>query len=231
MPLSAISENLQVAIVAVEDRRFVQHKGVDWRGTTRALLSNAQGDAGQQGGSTITQQYVKNYLFLVQAQTDAERADAIASTPGRKLREAKLALTLEQHETKDDILAGYLNLVAFLPSTYGAEATAERLFGIHAADLDLPQAALMAGMVNNPNKYDPLDKDHVTDAKGPARHRARHPATRTARSPRASVTRPSPLRSTSRTARRSPAGACRHATPRSTATSASTSWTTWPTPG
>jgi membrane peptidoglycan carboxypeptidase len=165
VPLSAISENLQVAIVAVEDRRFVQHKGVDWRGTTRALLSNAQGDAGQQGGSTITQQYVKNYLFLVQAQTDAQRADAIASTPGRKLREAKLALTLEQHETKDDILAGYLNLVAFLPSTYGAEATAERLFGIHAADLDLPQAALMAGMVNNPNKYDPLDKDHVTDAK------------------------------------------------------------------
>ncbi len=165
VPLSAISENLQVAIVAVEDRRFVQHKGVDWRGTTRALLSNAQGDTGQQGGSTITQQYVKNYLFLVQAQTDAERADAIASTPGRKLREAKLALTLEQHETKDDILAGYLNLVAFLPSTYGAEATAERLFGIHAADLDLPQAALMAGMVNNPNKYDPLDKDHVTDAK------------------------------------------------------------------
>ena len=154
-----------MAIVAVEDRRFVQHKGVDWRGTTRALLSNAQGDAGQQGGSTITQQYVKNYLFLVQAQTDAQRADAIASTPGRKLREAKLALTLEQHETKDDILAGYLNLVAFLPSTYGAEATAERLFGIHAADLDLPQAALMAGMVNNPNKYDPLDPDHVTDAK------------------------------------------------------------------
>ncbi len=165
VPLSSISENLQVAIVAVEDRRFVTHKGVDWRGTTRALLSNAQGDSGQQGGSTITQQYVKNYLFLVQAQTDAQRADAIASTPGRKLREAKLALTLEQHETKDDILAGYLNLVAFLPSTYGAEATAERLFGVHAADLDLPQAALMAGMVNNPNKYDPLDKDHVTDAK------------------------------------------------------------------
>ncbi len=166
VPLSAISNNLQVAIVAVEDRRFVSHKGVDWRGTTRALLSNAQGDStGQQGGSTITQQYVKNYLFLVQAQTDAQRADAIAGTPGRKLREAKLALTLEQHETKEDILAGYLNLVAFLPSTYGAEAAAERMFGVHAADLTLPQAALMAGMVNNPNKYDPFNPDRVNDAK------------------------------------------------------------------
>ena len=164
VPLSSISQNLQVAIVAVEDRRFYTHHGVDWRGTVRALLSNAQGSAGQQGGSTLTQQYVKNYLFLVQAKTDAQRADAIATTPGRKLREAKLALTLEQHETKDDILAGYLNLVAFLPSTYGAEATAERLFGVHAADLTLTQAALMAGMVNNPNKYNPLDPDHVTDA-------------------------------------------------------------------
>ncbi len=164
VPLSAISQNLQVAITTVEDRRFRTHHGVDWRGTVRALLSNAQGDTAQQGGSTLTQQYVKNYLFLVQATNDAQRADAIATTPGRKLREAKLALTLEQHETKDDILAGYLNLVAFLPSTYGAEAAAERLFGVHAADLTLPQAALMAGMVNNPNKYDPLDPDHVTDA-------------------------------------------------------------------
>ncbi|MET3807133.1 membrane peptidoglycan carboxypeptidase [Nakamurella sp. UYEF19] len=164
VPLSSISENLQVAVIAVEDRRFVTHKGVDWRGTIRALLSNAQGASGQQGGSTITQQYVKNYLFLVQAKTDAERADAIATTPGRKLREAKLALTLEQHETKDDILAGYLNLVAFLPNTYGAEAAAQRLFGVNASDLTLPQAALMAGMVNNPNKFDPTNPDHVTDA-------------------------------------------------------------------
>lgn len=164
VPLSAISPNLQVAIIAVEDRRFVTHHGVDWRGTVRALLNNAQGDTAQQGGSTLTQQYVKNYLFLVQAKTDAQRADAIATTPGRKLREAKLALTLEQHETKDDILAGYLNLVAFLPSTYGAEAAAERLFGVHAADLTLTQAALMAGMVNNPNKYDPTNQDHATDA-------------------------------------------------------------------
>lgn len=163
VPLSAISENLQKAVIAVEDRRFLFHKGVDWRGTTRALLSNTQG--AQQGGSTITQQYVKNYLFLVQAKTDSERAAAIAASPARKLREAKLALTLEQHETKDDILAGYLNLVAFLPNTYGAEAAAERLFGVHAADLTLPQAALMAGMVNNPNKFDPTVSDSIGSAR------------------------------------------------------------------
>jgi membrane peptidoglycan carboxypeptidase len=164
VPDSEISQNLKVAIVAVEDKRFIYHHGVDWRGTVRALLSNASTSGGKQGGSTLTQQYVKNYLFLVQAKTDAQRADAIATTPGRKLREAKLALTLEQHETKDQILDGYLNLVAFLPSTYGAEATAQRLFGVSAADLTVPQAALMAGMVNNPNKYDPLNPDHAGDA-------------------------------------------------------------------
>lgn len=157
-----ISQNLKVAVMAVEDKRFLYHHGVDWRGTARALLSSSSG--AQQGGSTLTQQYVKNYLFLVQAQTDAQRADAIAATPGRKLREAKLALKLEQKETKEQILDGYLNLVAFLPSTYGAEATAQRLFSTSAADLTVPQAALMAGMVNNPNKYNPLNPDHVGDA-------------------------------------------------------------------
>jgi len=164
VPLSSISRNLQEAIKAVEDKRFKYHKGVDWRGTTRALLSNSQASGGQQGGSTITQQYVKNYLFLVQAKTDAERTAAIATTAGRKLREAKLALTLEQHKTKDDILEGYLNLVAFLPSTYGAEAASQRLFGKSAADLTVPEAALMAGMVNNPNKFDPFNSDHRQDA-------------------------------------------------------------------
>ncbi|QNK82543.1 penicillin-binding protein [Nakamurella sp. PAMC28650] len=164
VPDEEISQNLKVAITTVEDKRFIYHHGVDWRGTVRALLSNASAGGGQQGGSTLTQQYVKNYLFLVQAKTDAQRADAIASTPGRKLREAKLALTLEQKETKQDILDGYLNLVAFLPSTYGAEATAQRLFRTSAANLTVPQAALMAGMVNNPNKYDPTNPDHRGDA-------------------------------------------------------------------
>lgn len=164
VPLSSISNYLQVAVVAMEDRRFFQHKGVDWKGTVRALLRNSQ-TSGTQGGSTLTQQYVKNYLYLVTAKTEAEKADAIATTPIRKLREAKLALQLEQTHTKDEVLEGYLNLVAFGPSQYGAEAASQWFFGTSADKLSLAQAALLAGMVNNPPKYNPLDEDHVEDAR------------------------------------------------------------------
>jgi len=165
VPLSSISDYLQVAVISMEDRRFYQHQGVDWRGTVRALLRNAQSDQTAQGGSTLTQQYVKNYLYLVQAQTEAEKADAIATTPIRKLREAKMALSLEQNHSKADILERYLNLVAFGPSQYGAEAASQWYFGVSADKLTLAQAALLAGMVNNPPKYNPLDENHVQDAR------------------------------------------------------------------
>src|SRR6478672_11685755 len=134
VPLSSISDYLQVAVISMEDRRFYQHQGVDWRGTVRALLRNAQ-------------------------------ADAIASTPIRKLREAKMALSLEQTHTKAEILERYLNLVAFGPSQYGAEAASQWFFGVSADRLTLAQAALLAGMVNNPPKYNPLDENHVQDAR------------------------------------------------------------------
>ena len=165
VPLSSISDYLQVAVISMEDRRFYQHQGVDWRGTVRALLRNAQSDRAAQGGSTLTQQYVKNYLYLVQAQTEAEKADAIATTPIRKLREAKMALSLEQTLSKAEILERYLNLVAFGPSQYGAEAASQWFFGVSADRLTLAQAALLAGMVNNPPKYNPLDENHVQDAR------------------------------------------------------------------
>src|SRR6476661_1988682 len=165
VPLSSISDYLQVAVISMEDRRFYQHQGVDWRGTVRALLRNAQSDAAAQGGSTLTQQYVKNYLYLVQAQTEAEKADAIATTPIRKLREAKMALSLEKTLSKAEILERYLNLVAFGPSQYGAEAASQWFFGVSADRLTLAQAALLAGMVNNPPKYNPLDENHVQDAR------------------------------------------------------------------
>jgi membrane peptidoglycan carboxypeptidase len=155
VPLADISRNLWYATIAIEDRRFYKHKGVDWQGTVRALLQNAAGDP-ISGGSTITQQLVKNYLYLVAAQTPAEKADAIAQTPLRKLREAKMALMYEQNHTKDQVLEAYLNLIAFGPSTYGAEAAAEHFFGVSADKLSLAQAALMAAMINNPNKYNPL---------------------------------------------------------------------------
>lgn len=166
VPLSSISDYLQVAVISMEDRRFYQHQGVDWRGTVRALLRNAQSTSNSpQGGSTLTQQYVKNYLYLVEAQTEAEKADAIATTPIRKLREAKMALSLEQTLSKAEILERYLNLVAFGPSQYGAEAASQWFFGASADKLTLSQAALLAGMVNNPPKYNPLDENHVQDAR------------------------------------------------------------------
>jgi len=165
VPLSSISDYLQVAVVSMEDRRFYQHQGVDWRGTVRALLRNAQTDQAAQGGSTLTQQYVKNYLYLVEAKTEAEKADAIATTPIRKLKEAKLALQVEQTLSKAEILERYLNLVAFGPSQYGAEAASQWFFGTSADKLTLAQAALLAGMVNNPPKYNPLDENHVQDAR------------------------------------------------------------------
>ena len=165
VPLSSISDYLQVAVISMEDRRFYQHQGVDWRGTVRALLRNAQSDRAAQGGSTLTQQYVKNYLYLVEATTEAEKADAIATTPIRKLREAKMALSLEQNLSKAEILERYLNLVAFGPSQYGAEAASQWFFGTSADRLTLAQAALLAGMVNNPPKYNPLDENHVQDAR------------------------------------------------------------------
>jgi membrane peptidoglycan carboxypeptidase len=166
VPLSSISDYLQVAVISMEDRRFYQHQGVDWRGTVRALLRIAQSTTNSpQGGSTLTQQYVKNYLYLVEAQTEAEKADAIATTPIRKLREAKMALSLEQTLSKAEILERYLNLVAFGPSQYGAEAASQWFFGVSADRLTLAQAALLAGMVNNPPKYNPLDENHVQDAR------------------------------------------------------------------
>ncbi|WP_353651378.1 transglycosylase domain-containing protein [Nakamurella sp. A5-74] len=157
VPISEIAKSLQLGVISIEDRRFMVHGGVDEWGTIRALLSN-NGGAPTQGGSTITQQYVKNYLYLVKAKTEAEKADAIEQTPIRKLREMKLALQIDRPSgmSKDEILERYLNTVAFGPSTYGAEAAAQRFFGMHAAELDVGQAAMLAGMVNNPNKFNPL---------------------------------------------------------------------------
>ena len=161
-PLSDISLYLQGAVISIEDRRFYVHHGIDWQGTLRAVINNAQSEP-ISGGSTITQQLVKNYLFLVEAQTPAEKADAVARTPIRKLREAKIALQYETTHTKNEILEQYLNLVAFGPNTYGAEAASEHFFGVSANQLSLSQAALLAAMINNPNQYNPLVGSQIVD--------------------------------------------------------------------
>lgn len=157
VPLAKISKNARNAIVAVEDKRFYKHKGVDLSGMLRAVVTNAAGGS-TQGASTLTQQYVKNVLIEAGLQaSDPEAVEAArAATPARKLREAKYSLTLEKRYTKAQILEGYLNIAAFGPSTYGIEAASRHYFSHSADTLSVGEAALLAGMTNWPTRYDPI---------------------------------------------------------------------------
>lgn len=158
-PPQAIADSMKAAIIAIEDRRFFEHNGVDWRGTTRALMSNlSAGSALEgQGGSTLTMQYVKNYLLYVVARNDAERAAAVESTPARKLREIRVALQLEKKVSKEEILSRYLNIVFFGHNAYGVASAARTYFNTTPDRLTIAQAALLAGMVKSTNTYDPVD--------------------------------------------------------------------------
>ncbi|MDT8913792.1 transglycosylase domain-containing protein [Amycolatopsis sp. PS_44_ISF1] len=150
-----IAATMKAAIVDIEDRRFYTEGGVDPQGMLRAAVNNSSG-GNIQGASTITQQYVKNYLINVvdrgnrnaQAQ---DREDSLA----RKLREAKMAVQVSQTVSKDDVLADYLNVVEYSGTVYGIGAAAQAYFGTTADKLTVPQAALLAGMVNNPSVYNP----------------------------------------------------------------------------
>jgi membrane peptidoglycan carboxypeptidase len=99
---------MKAAIVAVEDRRFYEHQGVDWQGTMRAVIANSASGDVVQGASTLTQQYVKNYFLYVAARTETERLKATEQTPARKLKEAQIALQMERNLSKEEILARYL---------------------------------------------------------------------------------------------------------------------------
>ncbi len=154
VPLDDISPLLQNAIVATEDARFYEHKGVDIKGAARALVANSSAGDVQQGSSTITMQYVRN-LLITNASTPEEVEQARVRTIGRKLQEMKYALAIEKKLTKQQILAGYLNVAYFGAGAYGAEAAAKRYFNTTAADLTLPQAATLAGLVQQPVGYDP----------------------------------------------------------------------------
>ncbi len=166
VPLSDISVQLQHAVIATEDKRFYEHTGVDVTGMARAaVLSILKPNSQQQGASTITQQYVKNVLIeqALSADTPAEQQAGVEAatqaqgTAGyaRKLREAKLAITLEQQETKDQILEKYLNIAPFGSSVYGAETAANHYFSVSAKDLTYLQAATIAGITQNPSAFDP----------------------------------------------------------------------------
>ncbi|MFR9752634.1 penicillin-binding protein [Nocardia sp. 004] len=155
VPSDRISNDMKLAIVSIEDRRFAEHDGVDWQGTLRAFLTNTTSGEVQQGASTIDQQYVKNFQLLVVAKTDAERRAAVETTPARKIREIRMALTLDRELTKDEILTRYLNLVPFGNASYGIQDAAQTYFGIDAADLNVPQSAMLAGMVQSSSKLNP----------------------------------------------------------------------------
>lgn len=155
VPSDKISNNMKLAQVSIEDRRFLQHHGVDWQGTFRAFLRNTSSGEVQQGGSTIDQQYVKNFQLLVVAKTDAERRAATETTPARKLREIRLALTLDKQLSKDEILTRYLNLVYFGNGAYGIQDAAQTYFKVDAKDLNVQQAAMLAGMVQSTSKFNP----------------------------------------------------------------------------
>ena len=164
IPLDQMSPNIKNAIVAVEDYRFYQHGGIDPEGIFRALAVDAAG--GHQGASTLTQQYVTNMLNenLIAQGKDAQVVLNGQKGVNQKIKEMKLAIGLEEKYSKDQILAGYLNVVGFNANAYGIQAASQYFFSVDAKDLTLPQGALLAGLVNGPSLYDPTV--HPEAAKG-----------------------------------------------------------------
>ena len=150
-----ISQHMKAAIVSIEDHRFYEHDGVDIQGTARAMVTNVLAGGVEQGASTINQQYVKNYLLFIDAKDEEEQAAAVEQSIPRKLREMRMASDLDRNLSKDDILTRYLNLVPFGNRSFGVEAAARTYFGTSAAELTVPQAAMLAGMVQSSEFLNP----------------------------------------------------------------------------
>jgi penicillin-binding protein 1A len=144
VPSSQINARMKHAIVAIEDKRFYEHRGVDLRGVVRAVWADIRNKSVVQGGSTITQQFVKNSVNQKE------------QTISRKLREAALAWQLEQRWSKEKILTAYLNTVYFGNRAYGVEQASRIYFGHSARELSWAEAALLAGIPQDPTLYDPV---------------------------------------------------------------------------
>src|SRR5258705_10679984 len=155
VPSDQIANTMKLAIVSIEDKRFAEHNGVDWQGTLTGLSGYMSGNLDTRGGSTIEQQYVKNYQLLVIAQTDAEKRAAVETTPARKLPERRMALTIDKPFTKPEILTRYLNLVSFGKGAFGIQDAAQTYFGVNATELNWQQAALLAGIGQYKSTLDP----------------------------------------------------------------------------
>ncbi|HMC71863.1 MAG TPA: transglycosylase domain-containing protein, partial [Mycobacteriales bacterium] len=147
--LSQVPTVMQKALIAIEDVRFYEHHGVDWKGALRALLHNSSTGSVSQGGSTLTQQYVKN--VLIEAGVPGANADTLT----RKVQEAKYALALERRLTKAQILEDYFNIAYFGDGAYGIGTAAQHYFGVPTRKLTLVQSAMLAGVVQSPVAYDP----------------------------------------------------------------------------
>ncbi|MFD4583284.1 transglycosylase domain-containing protein [Streptomyces sp. NPDC087659] len=163
VPLKDVSPYMQKAIVAIEDARFYEHGAIDLKGVLRALNRNAQEGGVAQGASTLTQQYVKN-VFVEEAGDDPDKvAQATQQTIGRKVRELKYAIQVEEELGKKKILENYLNITFFGQQAYGIEAASKRYFSKSAKNLKLEEAALLAGIVQSPSRYDPVnDSEEAT---------------------------------------------------------------------
>src|SRR6056297_296610 len=145
VPITSLPPHVPDAVVAAEDRGFYEHRGISVTGIARALFTNVRAGEVQQGGSTITQQYIKNAALSPEV------------TYRRKVEEAALAIKLEQTYSKDQILGFYLNTIYWGRGAYGIEASAQAYFGVPAAELDVNQAATLAGIIASPENLDPLD--------------------------------------------------------------------------
>jgi penicillin-binding protein 1A len=145
VPIDRIPQVMQDAVVAIEDKRFWTHRGVDLKALVRAAYVNATEGRIVEGGSTITQQYVKNTLV------------GNDRTLKRKIREARLAWDLEHEYSKGEILEKYLNTIYFGKGAYGVQSAARKYFSKRASELNLVESALLAGLIAAPERYDPVD--------------------------------------------------------------------------
>ena len=149
--LASLPQHVPAAVLGAEDRRFFDHQGISARGVLRALFTNVRAGSVQQGGSTITQQYIKNATL------------AADQTYTRKVEEAALAIKMEREFEKDEILENYLNTIYWGRGTYGIEAAARTYFDVPAAELDVNQAATLAGIIAAPEAFDPVDAPERAD--------------------------------------------------------------------
>ncbi|MET8544627.1 transglycosylase domain-containing protein [Kitasatospora sp. NPDC004799] len=155
IPADQMSPLIRTAQVDIEDARFYEHGAVDLKGILRAITKNAESGAAVQGASTLTQQYVKN-VNVEKAGDDADAVrEAQRKTLGRKIQELRYAIKLEEDLTKEQILTNYLNITFYGHQAYGIQAASQRYFSKDAKDLSLPEAAMLAGLVQNPSQYDP----------------------------------------------------------------------------